>query len=112
MNYLIGILYSLVAQVITYIQLQGGLRYQWIRDHTGLMLLLGVPLAWLYMKSVHYLVAAGDGEIWPSRLIGFGVGIIVFTAMSWIIFKEPVTIKTIVSLVLSILIVLIQIYWK
>jgi len=53
-----------------------------------------------------------NGEIWAPRLVGFGVGTIVFTIMSWGLFKEPFTIKTGVSTILALTILLIQIYWK
>lgn len=110
MNYTIGILYSLVAQILTFIQIQGYVKYQTFKDHTWLVLLCGIPLSWLYMQSTKYLVAAGEGEIWPSRLIGFGVGIIVFTSMAYFLFGEPITMKTAISLLLAITIVCIQVF--
>ncbi len=47
-----------------------------------------------------------------SRLIGFGIGVVVFSLMSHWLFKEPLTPKTLVCLGLGSLIVLIQILWK
>jgi hypothetical protein len=64
------------------------------------------------MLSVKHFVAAYDGQIWPSRLIGFGIGVVVFSLMSHWLFKEPFTLKTLVCLGLGSLIVLIQILWK
>jgi hypothetical protein len=64
------------------------------------------------MISVRYFVAAYDGQIWPSRLIGFGIGVVVFSLMSHWLFKEPFTLKTLICLGLGSLIVLIQILWK
>ena len=52
MNYTIGILYGLAAQILTFIQLQGYVKYQTFKDHTWLVLLGGVPLAWLYIQSI------------------------------------------------------------
>lgn len=66
----------------------------------------------MYLKSVRYFIDAFDGEIWPSRLIGFSIGIIVFTLMSHYIFKEPLSIKTIVCLLLGFSIVAIQVLWR
>ena len=110
MNYTIGILYGLAAQILTFIQLQGYVKYQTFKDHTWLVLLGGVPLAWLYIQSIKYLVLAADGEIWPSRLIGFGIGMIVFTAMAYFMFGEPITLKTVISVLLAITIVCIQVF--
>ena len=110
MNYTIGILYGLAAQILTFIQLQGYVKYQTFKDHTWLVLLGGVPLAWLYIQSTKHLILAGEGEIWPSRLIGFGIGIIVFTGMAYFMFSEPITLKTVISLLLAITIVCIQVF--
>jgi multidrug transporter EmrE-like cation transporter len=55
---------------------------------------------------------AYDGEKWPSRLLGFAIGAIVFTVMSWSWFREPLTLKTLVCLGLSVCIMLIQVFWK
>jgi len=65
-----------------------------------------------YVKSVDNLVAWGDGQLWPSRLIGFGIGIIIFVTLSMILFKEPLTLKTITCLLLALSILLIQLFWK
>lgn len=112
MNYLLGFLYGLIAQILTFLQIQGYVKYQYVRDNMFLVTLLGIPLAWLYMKSSDYFALAADGALWPGRLIGFGVGIIVFTAMSYGLFKEPLTAKTTISLLLSVAIIMIQIFWK
>jgi len=110
MNYVIGFIYGLVAQILTFIQIQGYVKYQTFRDHTWLVLLGGIPLAWLYMQSTKYLVLASEGELWPSRLIGFAVGIIVFTTMSMILFNEPLTMKTFICILLAVVIVCIQVF--
>jgi multidrug transporter EmrE-like cation transporter len=57
-------------------------------------------------------VIAFNGQLWPSRLIGFSIGAIVFTWLSWAIFSEPVTPKTWVCLTLAMTILLIQLFWK
>ena len=75
-------------------------------------MLASVPLSWIYIKSVEYFIEGFSGDIWPSRLIGFAVGIMVFTIMSIMLFKEPMAPKTIVSMLLAFSIVAIQILWK
>jgi multidrug transporter EmrE-like cation transporter len=58
------------------------------------------------------MVTAFNGEIWPSRLIGFSIGAIVFTILSWSVFGETLTLKTLACLVLALGILLIQFFWK
>lgn len=93
-------------------QLQGAIRYGWYPKYSWLILLASIPLSWCYMRSVHYFVEAFGGEIWPSRLLGFAVGIIMFTVLSTLLFKEQMNLKTIVCLMLGFAIVLIQVLWK
>lgn len=112
MNLLKGFIYGLIAQVITFLQLQGQLKYDILKNNTWFVVLLGLPISYLFMLSVRHFVDAYDGQIWPSRLIGFGIGVIVFSLMSHWLFKEPLTPKTLVCLGLGSLIVLIQILWK
>lgn len=111
-NFWLGSLFGLVAQIGTYIQLQCGIKFGWYEKYPILILLAGTPLAWLYFESVKRFIVAFEGELWPSRLIGFGVGIIVFSMMSYVIFKEPITLKTMTCIFLAILIILIQVFVK
>lgn len=111
-NLFLGIFYGFIAQILTFLQLQGNVKYNWYSKYPVLLLLSSIPISWLYIQSVKYLVIAFDKEIWPSRLIGFAVGIFVFTIMSSLMFKEPMTLKVIVSLFLAFCIILVQIYMK
>jgi multidrug transporter EmrE-like cation transporter len=112
MNIIWGILWGLAAQITTFIQLQGQLKYQWMKDYTWVVVLMGIPISFMFMQSVKNFVVGFNGEIWPSRLIGFGIGVIVFTVMSEILFKEPLTTKTGLCLFLGICIIAIQVFWK
>lgn len=112
MNIFYGVLYAVIAQILTFLQLQGNIKYGWFQKYPIIMLLAAMPISYLFIKSVEYFVAAYNGEIWPSRLIGFGIGVIIFTLMSKMLFGEPFTTKTAVCLTLGTAIVLIQILWK
>lgn len=112
LNLLYGILYGIVGQVLSFLQLQGNIKYGWFDKYPVLVLLSAIPSTYLYIKSVDNLVAWGNGELWPSRLIGFGIGIIIFVTLSMILFKEPLTLKTITCLLLALSILLIQLFWK
>jgi multidrug transporter EmrE-like cation transporter len=112
MNIIWGILWGLTAQIITFIQLQGQLKYDFLKQNTWFTVLMGIPISFMFMQSVKNFVAGFNGQIWPSRLIGFGIGVIVFTLMSEILFKEPFTTKTGVCLFLGICIIAIQVFWK
>jgi len=112
MNILWGILWGLAAQIVTYLQLQGQIKFEWLKQNLWFGLLMGIPISFMFMQSVRNFVEAFGGQIWPSRLIGFGIGVFVFSVMSFIMFKEPITLKTAICLLLGLGIILIQIFWK
>ena len=112
MNFIVGFLLGFIAQVLTFIQLQGQFKFTWMKENPWIVALMGVPISFLFIKSVDRLVNHFDGQLWPSRLLGFATGAIVFTIMSWAWFKEPLSLKTIVCLGLAVCIMLIQLFWK
>lgn len=112
MRILIGILWGVAAQILTFLQLQGQLKYEWLKSNVWFGALMGIPISLMFMESVKNFVLAYDGAIWPSRLIGFGIGVVVFTIMSYYLFKEPMTTKTLLCLFLGVCIIGIQIFWK
>ena len=112
MNLFYGILWGLLGQIGSFMQFQGAIKYNWNQKYFWPILLMSLPVGYFYMKSVERFVAAFNGEIWPSRLIGFGLGITIFTTLSSFLFKEPFTLKTLTCLVLGVIIIAIQIFWK
>lgn len=109
---LLGIVYGIIAQILVFFQIQGSLKYQFLQENKLLVLLSGIPITWLFIESVRYIYLWSEGELWPGRLIGFSIGIVVFTVMSILLFGEGISMKTLVCLILSIMILAIQILWK
>jgi hypothetical protein len=112
MEIIYGIIYGLLGQIGSYMQLQGAMKLGWYPKYFWPMMLLSVPLSLAYVKSVEHFVTAFNGEIWPSRLIGFGLGIVTFSVLSHYMFKEPFTPKTLVCIGLGLIIIALQIFWK
>ena len=112
MHIIKGLIFGLIAQILTFLQLQGQMKYDFLKNNLWFTAFLGVPISLLFMFSVRNLVTAYNGEMWPSRLIGFGIGVIIFAIMSHLMFREPITLKTLTCLGLGVCIILIQILWK
>ena len=112
MNLIIGFSLGVLAQILTFVQLQGQFRWEWAKAHPFYMALMGFPISLLYLGSVKYMVAHFDGQLWPSRLMGFSIGAIVFSYMAHSWFQEPFTIKTLICLGLAVCIMTIQLFWK
>jgi hypothetical protein len=112
LSLIIAIVVMFIAQVLTFYQLQGPLKIDWFKNNYWLVVLMGIPISMLYMTSVKHFVDAYNGLIWPSRIIGFGIGVIVFTIMAQLLFGEPLTSTPIACLILSLGIILVQLFWK
>lgn len=82
------------------------------KNNTFLLALCGVPISYLYIFGTKYTVEGFDGLLWPTRLIGFGIGIFIYAIMLQIFMGEGITLKTALSLVLATGLVLIQIFIK
>lgn len=108
----LGILFGSIGQVGTFLQLQASYKYGWYQKYPWVIILSSVPLGWLYIQSVNNFIQGFNNQIWPSRLIGFGVGVIVFTTLSHFLFKEPLDLKNGICLFLGFTIVLIQLFLK
>jgi hypothetical protein len=112
MKLLTGIGVGVLAQLLTFLQLQGRWKFPWMKEHPHIVVWLGIPISYLFMYSVQCMVEHFDGQLWPSRLIGFAIGTTVFTFMSISWFNEPISIKTSLCLLLSACILFIQLFVK
>jgi hypothetical protein len=109
---LLATMFMTLGQIGSFMQLQGSIKYGWSEKYLWLLLLSGIPISWLYIKSVNLYVQGFGGQIWPSRLVGFALGVVIFTILSSVLFQEHLNLKTIISLILAFTIVAIQIFWK
>lgn len=112
MNLIKGILWGVVGQIFAFLQLQGSVKFGWNKTYPFIVYGSSIIVTWVFIKSIDNIVQHFEGELWPSRLIGFGIGVIVFTTLSWIMFKEPLTLKTLICIALAACIIGIQVMWK
>jgi hypothetical protein len=111
-NLIISIILITISQTLSYIQTQSQFFSKWSRDNPIFMVLLGIPISLLLIYFTKYCSLYFNGQTWPGRLIGFAIGAIVFALLSYFIMNEQFTTKTIICLILSACILLIQILWK
>tara|TARA_R100001126_G_C4824098_1_gene148259 strand:- start:386 stop:730 length:345 start_codon:yes stop_codon:yes gene_type:complete len=109
---LYGIFFFLLAHICAFLQLNGQFKWEWFAKHEWVMALCGIPMSFLYIWGTKYTVEGMDNLLWPTRFIGFGIGIIVYAIMVNYIFSEEFSIKTIISILLSIILICIQAFWK
>tara|TARA_R100000541_G_scaffold753_4_gene4364 strand:+ start:8327 stop:8707 length:381 start_codon:yes stop_codon:yes gene_type:complete len=108
----VGMLLFFVTHIFIWFQINGQFIWKWFSDNPMLLALLGAPVSYLLILSTKYMVAGFGGLLWPGRLVGFSLGMIVFAILTWLMLGESFSAKTIVSLILAIALVAIQILWK
>lgn len=111
MKVVYALLLGAIAQVLSFIQLQGQMAWKFPKENPYVMMLLGLPISLIFINTTKMLNEHFNAN-WPGRLIGFGVGVIVFTIMSWFVFQEQPTPKTLICLGLAVAIILVQIFFK
>ena len=104
---LICVIILFVAQIIIWFQLNGQLKWEWFKDNYLLMSLMGIPISYMLLLTTKYGFQ-GFGELWPIRLMGFATGMISFPFITYFILGEGITLKTGVSILLAIVIMLLQ----
>jgi hypothetical protein len=112
MNFFFGIILMIVGQFLAFVQMQGHYKFPWLKNNLWFGLLLGIPISAIFMYGIHLLIKQYDGALWPSRIIGFSIGTMVYALMAHYWFNEQITTKTTICLFLSLLIILVQVFWK
>ena len=104
---LMCVLLLFIAQIVIWFQLNGQLKWEWFKDNYFLMSLMGIPISYVLLLTTKYGFQ-GFGELWPIRLMGFATGMISFPFITYWILGEGITLKTGVSILLAIVIMLLQ----
>lgn len=112
MKLIYGLLLFLIAHIITWFQLNGQFIWNWFEKNTLLLAVCGIPISYLYIYGTKYTVQYFNGTMWPARFIGFGVGVVIYALLVGMFFKEGISLKTFISLLLSISLIFIQVFWK
>ena len=107
---LIVTLIFLLNNVLIWYQLNSQLVWDWAKGNSAIIIscLLGVPISWLfwYCTKVGY---EGFGALWPVRFMGFATSMLTFPILTWYYLGETITLKTALTILLSIAIMIIQI---
>jgi len=103
------LIFMSIGHVLVWLQSSGQLIWQSFRNNIWLLCLLGVPLAYLFITATRIGYEVFDQKLWPVRIIGFSIGTIVFSGMTYFCLGEGLTLKTCISLLLCIAIILVQI---
>lgn len=110
---LFGILLYILGQSLIWIQTNGQFVWKWVDNHPLFMsVFLGVPISYMFIKATKFTVEHFDGQLWPSRFIGFSIGILCFALLTWFLKGEGMTAKTLTCCLMALTIISIQLFWK
>lgn len=109
---LIGVLAFIVAHILTFLQLNGQFLWESFRKNEWLVAAAGVILSFFYIWGTKYTVQGFGGLLWPTRFVGFGIGISTYALGVSYFFNEGITTKTFISLILAFILICIQVLWK
>jgi hypothetical protein len=106
---ILTILIFFFNNVLIWYQLNGQLVWDFWKSWKGITvsLLMGIPITALfyYATKIGY---QGFGNLWSVRFMGFATSMMTFPIMTWLYLGEVMTLKTILSLILAIAIMLLQ----
>ena len=108
-NVILCIVLLFLGQIVVWYQLNSQLVWDWAKTSKSMwfMSIMGIPISILFWHTTKYGYE-GFGELWPIRLLGFATGMISFPIITWFMMGEGVTLKTGISILLAIIIMLLQ----
>ena len=102
------VIFSLNNILIWY-QLNSQLVWDWAKGTKSMwiMSLMGIPISILFWYATKWGYI-GFGSLWSIRFIGFAMSMITFPIMTYFYLGETITLKTLVTILLAFIIMLLQ----
>jgi|TARA_R110002153_G_scaffold260516_1_gene420575 hypothetical protein len=109
---LTGIFWFILGHIFVFFQLNGQFKWDWFKKNELIVASSGLIISYFYIWGTKYTVEGLNGELWPARFIGFSIGMVIYALGVSYFFKEGITNKTFISLLLCVILVAIQVLWK
>ena len=99
----------LLNNILIWYQLNSQLVWDWAKGTKSMwiMSMLGVPISLLFWWSTK-IGYEGFGNLWAVRFVGFATSMLTFPIMTWLYLGETITLKTLVTILLAIIIMILQ----
>ena len=98
-----------INNVLIWYQLNSQLVWDWAKGTTAIIIscLMGIPISYLFWLATKWGYI-GFGTLWPVRFMGFATSMMTFPVMTWLYLGETITLKTLVTILLAFIIMLLQ----
>jgi|TARA_R110000851_G_scaffold332415_2_gene508616 hypothetical protein len=108
-----GIILFVIANVLAWFQFNSQFVWGWFEDRPIITCaVFAFPMSIVFWYAINSIMLE-TGQLWTTKLVGFGVGNIVFGILTWLMLGESLaTAKAIICLSLASMIIGIQIFWK
>tara|TARA_Y100000114_G_scaffold86931_1_gene80390 strand:- start:165 stop:509 length:345 start_codon:yes stop_codon:yes gene_type:complete len=105
----VSIILFIVGNILVWYQLNSQLVWDWAKGNKSMwiMSLLGIPISLLFWLCTKWGYI-GFGNLWAVRWLAFGSSMLVFPIMTYFYLGETITVKTLFSIILAIIIMLLQ----
>ena len=101
----------LLNNVLIWYQLNSQLVWEWAKSYKSMLLmsLLGVPISILFWYATKWGYI-GFGNLCAVRFMGFAPSMLTFPIMTYFYLGEPMSLKTLLTIGLAIIIMIIQLF--
>ena len=97
---------SFVGHLIDWFHMQGQFKYEWARSIWWIVL-GGIPISFCFFYGTKWYYDYFQ-NYWYVRPIGFGMATLTMGILTWLVLNELPDTRTIISLFLSVIIIIIQ----
>ena len=99
----------IINNIAIWYQLNGQLVWDFWKSPKGIItsLLMGIPITGMFWLATKWGYI-GFGTLWPVRFMGFATSMMTFPVMTWLYLGETITLKTLVTILLAFIIMLLQ----
>ena len=106
---ILTILIFFFNNIIIWYQLNGQLVWDFWKTWKGITtaLLLGIPITGLFYLATK-IGYEGFGNLWAVRFMGFATSMMTFPIMTYFYLGEAMSLKTLITLLLAIIIMILQ----
>ena len=102
----LAMIISFIGHILAWFHMQGQFKYEWAKS-LWWVVLGGVPISFCFYYGTRWYYEYFN-SYWYVRPIGFGMATIVFGMMTWLLLDELPDTRTIICLVLSVIIIILQ----
>ena len=98
-----------LTNIIIWYQLNSQLVWEWAKGTKAMWFsaLLGIPISLLFWWATR-IGYEGFGNLWAIRFLGFATSMISFPLMTYFYLGEAIGLKTLITLLLAIIIMILQ----